>query len=508
MSNMRTRFGAVFFAAIIVASAFVGAAGTVVADGTDSTVDPHSAPGTQIEIAASDLTSDDPLAFEDNNGDVTTPDVRLNESADNPFHYTATDLEFADAGKFPHGESANFTNASEWSATGQNASKLSTTSSQTAPGVDALQVSTDGTMGSGDIAKADFGAPSETSDPLKRQMQLFLDVNSIDTGAVVQVRAVDGDGDYIYSEINTSRSSGEDLIANSSGEGYVFQRQLGELKDDGNIVTAGDGAVDNIENVTVVVLDGDADVSFSAGNFDKTSKWTLGVEKVDVDDDDALEEEAIYEVGAGEQGMISIMSRSSIGFDKGVVHGLRIDVIKDLSQDPQSIPLDDVYTEFNETDNRPGYFGTATLIVPTGYTSGYDVSWFGLGLNVTQNYLESRYLEVAYAEGVGSSTEPTEVDDSAWTDYTDSFDNQGQEVQIDSTIQPGETSYVKYRLQLQEMEFNFAKEFFATTDASTGVGPDERSGGLGSLPLVGGIITMLAGIVAAAKGYIPGVGGS
>ncbi|WP_435065955.1 hypothetical protein [Halobaculum sp. EA56] len=503
MSNRRKRFGAVFFAAILVASALIGAAGTVVADGTDSTVDPHSAPGTQIEIAASDLSWDDPLSFEDNDGDVVTPDVRLNESADNPFHYTFTDFQFADAGKFPHGESANVTNASEWTSTGN----ITVSDTTTAPGVEGVQFSTDGSRGTGDTETATFSAPSETSDPLKRQMQIAVDVSTLDTGATVQVRAVDGDGDYIYSEINTSRSSGEDLIANATGEGYVFQRQLGELKDDGNLVTAGDGALDGIETIEVVVMDGDFTGSVSAMNFDRTSKWTLGVEKVDVDDDDALEEEAIYEVGAGEQGMISIMSRSSIGFDSGVIHGLRVDVIKDLSEDPQSIPLNDVHTQFNQTDNRPGYFGTATLIVPTGYVSGYDVSWYNLGLNVTQNYLESRYLEVSYAEGVGSSTEPTEVDDSSWTDYTDSFSSQGSEVQIDSTIQPGETSYLKFRLQLQEGEFSFAKNFFSTGGA-TGKGPGDRGGGLGSLPIIGGIFTLLAGFVAYAKGMIPFVGGA
>lgn len=493
-----SRKAAILVASLLVVSSIVGIAGVALA--AMQTVQPQTS-GT-VTIAASDMQWEDPLKYENNNGEVVAHRGDVNTSKANPYTLTATNIELDDFEAFPHSSNKSAMNASRWTTSGANASKLSVSNSSTAPGIDSVNISTDGTMASGDVAKATFSDFSITTDQNKKYLIVGMDVHTLDAGTVVEVRAVDGDGDYKAAEVNSSRSSGEDLIANATAEGYIFQRQLGDM----STTTAGDGTFDGIEKVVVVVQDGDFHADVYPLNLDKMSKYQFGQQAYDGSDDDSEKDQTrtFYEFNASNPGTYSIKSRDTLGpaFDSAVIHDLEVDFV----QERRDVPLSDIEVEFNETDNRPGYHGTATIYVPVGLESAYDVSYTNLETTETQPYLESRYIEVAYAEGVGSVDTPSEdISDSEWTDITSSYTGEGTEVTIDGTVQPGQTSYVKYRLQLQEDEFKHAQDVLTGGSGGAAKGPD-RSGGLGSLPIVGGIIALVGGLVAWAKGWIPFMG--
>ncbi|MFC7028818.1 hypothetical protein ACFQH8_18135 [Halomicroarcula sp. GCM10025710] len=434
-STSRSTIGSLTLATLLICSVLVGAVGGVSAQSSEPVVNTQTH-GT-VTIDAYNV-SWDPIQYENDNGKLVEHPSHVNQSADNPYSYTVTDVELSNFGEFPRksGEENNSVSAleaSEWSTSVSDTTNTALTASdvETAPGVDAVNIATGGSMGAGDTATATFSNFSVTSDENKRYLQVAMDVNQLDSAATVDVRVVDENGDYYVAEINASRTSGEDLIASAQGEGYVFQRQLGNM----SLVANGDGTFDNIAKTEIVIAEADADVSVSALNVEKMSAWDLGTEMVDTDGDEKLEERQITEVSSA--GDISIHQLNTTGpaFDSAVIHDLSIDFVSDRDDRDSS----EIETSFNQTDNRPGYYGTATIYAPTGLPSAYELSYSGVKTTHNQSFLSDRYIEVSHAEGVGD-TNPENI--SSWTDITSSYSSEGTTVTVDDTIQPGQTNYV------------------------------------------------------------------
>lgn len=299
------------------------------------------------------------VKYESNGGEVVSAEAEVNRSMSvddigtghvNPYQFTVTDVNFTDARAFPHDKDESaIGNESAWTLIGANSSKASVASVETANNVEALELATDGSMASGDVAGAEYTNFSVTSDVDKRYLQLALDVSTLDSGAVVTVRAKDADGDYVEAEINTSETaSNEDVITNATGEGFVFQRQIGQM----TVAGSGDGTMAEIQEIEIRVNDADATIQMSALNVEKTGKWMLGEERVDTDDEDDFETNTIYEVHSG--GDISVHSLSTLGstFDNAVIHGLTIPMNfqeRDL-QDTQ-----DFSVSYSEAKSYPAY---------------------------------------------------------------------------------------------------------------------------------------------------------
>lgn len=482
--------------AIVLMSALIGAMGTATA-ATNSSDAPNPNTHGEVVIESYNVSwGTDPIQYEADDGDIVDFPGGLNESVRNPVTFTATDIEAADYGTFPRvdGESGNSVSAleaSEWSKdVSGSAGSATIASTETAPGVEAVQFSTS-SQTSGDVARFSFSNFSIKSDENKRYLQLGMDVHTLDSAADVDVRVVDANGDYKAAELNASRSSGSDLIATAQGEGYIYQHQLGKL----DLVSAGDGTFDNIQKVEIVVSDGNADISVAALNVEKMGEWKLGTERADNDSDDEFENVAIREVS--DAGSISVKSIGSMGstFDDAVLH----DVTLAFEKDRAHMNSSDIVYDFNVTNQRPGYHGVADIYLPTGLPTAYDISYQNLETSGQQTYLESRYITVEYAEGVGD-TDPANV--SSWSELTSSYSNQGANVTIDSTIQPGQNNYAHYRLQLQENEFTTAKNALESGGAVV-MGPGGAGGGLGNIPILGGLLTTLGGIWAWAKNLFP-----
>lgn len=488
LAFMTHKFKAALFAMLVLFSAVAGTAGLAVAQSSaDAPMPETSAAYTNDNY---NMSWSSPLSYENDNGETVTLDAHVNKSVDNPYSFTATDVEFDDADAFPHSKSSvSGLDASEWTTSG---AAISATDASAG----GLNVATDGSVTSGTTVTASFSNFSITSDVQKKHLAIAADVNTLDSGATVEIRVKDADGDYVAATVNASSAESENLLANQTGEGFLLQRQMGKMSVSGS----GDGTMSEAQTVEVAVIDGDADITVSMLNLDKMSKYQYGVKKVDTDDDDGLEDVTIEEVDT--PGAVSIHSLESMGsaFSKATINGLTVDIVKA----PSDLDASDVEYSFNQTNERPGYYGTATIYLPTGLPAAYDISFASAVTREQQVFLQSRYLEVSYAEGVGD-TNPKDVE--SWTDITSSYSEQDANVTIDNTIQPGQTSYVKYRLQLQQGEFNAAKSFMDSIGSGgggVGLGPSGTGGGLFTWVngIFASIIAAVGGLFARAKGMI------
>jgi len=372
--------------------------------------------------------------YEDDSGDRATLNGEINDSADNPYSFVPTDVGFSDASSFPNDKSeVSAVDASEYTKTGANSASLTVSDTETAPDVDAVRFDTDGSMTSGDVAAAEFSNFSVTSDENKRMLQLGLDVEGLESGTTVEVRVLDEDGDYKAADINSSRSSGEDFIAGSTGEGFVYQQKLGELATEGS----GDGSFNNVETVQFRVMDGDADISVMALNAEKMGKWAFGEELRDTDDDDDLESVTIEEVKS--PGTISIKSLNSMGstFESASINDLTLP----MEFSAGHLDSEDVHLETSSADGYPAFDHRVDVYYRLHLPTAYDLSYANAELTDTVEVPGSRYQTVEYEEGAGD----TDLEDVSYSsDYTSQYDSTGSSVTLDSTVQPGNELAIHY----------------------------------------------------------------
>lgn len=432
-------------------------------------------------------TSEDALRkYEDNSGDIVKMDAELNDSADNPVSFVPTDVNESDWRLFPHAKDdvSAVADEGDWSTSVSDTSNtaLTVSDSSTASGVEALNVATGGSMASGDTATATFSNFSITSDAEKRYLQLGLDVNTVDSSANVEFRAVDADGDYVAAEIEPDNSSGENFIANSTGEGFIYQRQTGKMAVQGG----GDGSLAEIQKVEIIISEGDADVDVALLNADKLSPYDLGTQKVQNDSDDALETVDVTEKKTA--GALALTGLDTLGndlTDDAIIHGLTIDVV----EEPSDQPNDNVYINVNKTDKFPGYAGTATIAVRMEAEDAYDRSIANGVLRDTQSVTSDRVISVEYAEGVPAdeAVDQDYLDNRTFSDVTSQYGSEGKEVQLDSSTSQGSSVLVKYTFKYTSDQLS------AIQMAGGGDSGGKTSSGLSSIPLVGGLIVALLG---------------
>lgn len=435
---------------------------------------------------------DSPLAYNNNNGEWTELSATVNDSADNPYSFVASDINFTDASAFPHA-SENSSLSSEYWATDVSGSAGSMTVSdvETAPGVDALSIETssqtsgDVAVASFDLTQTDIDAPI-TADEEKRYLQIVGDVNTLDSDAVVSVQAVDEDGDYYEATINASAdTASEDVIASATGEGVIYQQQLGEM----TLNQVGDGTFNNIETVKVSVSDADAAIEISALNVDKMGAWDFGDTLVDNDDDDELETEQILENKDG--GAIALSDLGTMGetFADAHIKGLTVP----FEQHARHLDSDDVSTEFTPAEQYSNYeshfMGDFRFELP----SAYDLSYSNLVLEDTVSLPGTRYVSVEYAEGTGD----TAFDDiSSLSAITGSYDSAGANVTVDDTVQPGTAMVLSY-------DYVVTADEQSALQAAGVMGPTGSSGGILDtlIGIPGVIIAAIGGVLGRIAGF-------
>lgn len=440
---MRRNSSALALVALVVLSAVVGTAGaaTIAASPGNSAVnyDAEQAPNPYIAeehvtIAEHNRSAmDSVLQYYDDNGDVQTLPASVNESIDNPVGIVPTEIDDPMFGEYPRkgaSDGASILDASEWTAE----SDMSVAEANGAPaeGVPAVRVSTNGSFTSSSTGAATYANQSITSDASKRVPTVFADVDSLEAGAHVELRFVDADGDFKAASINASEdASTASVIANATGEGYVWQERLADLATEGS----GDGSFDAIEEIAVNVTGGDADVLFTAVDAEHKSEVVLGERLEDTDDDDELETVTVRE--RHEAGALRLSGLDTLGgtFDDAALQN--VDVYG-LQYEAQYVPSEDAATNYSSADDYPGYDSILTYDFRLSVPSAIDLTHHGLSLEAEQSFLENRYNTYHYVEGAGD-TEVADID--SWTDVSDKLGEQGSTIVIDDTVQ-ADTNYV------------------------------------------------------------------
>jgi hypothetical protein len=455
---------------------------------------------TDVTVAVHDRANMSALEYENNNGEIEELPATLNDSDDvddlgtghvNPYAMTATDIEFEDAGEFPRksedDNAASALDASEWTTdTSGTAGSAAVSDVTTAPSVEAVELSTS-SQTSGDVATFTYSNFSITSDVEKRYLQMAADVDTLDSGAHVEMWAVDSDGDYVAITA-ANASANEDsatVLANGTGEGDVLQEQVGQLSVQGS----GDGTMGEITKLTVRVEDADATLQFAMLNGEKTGEYTFGEKYVDTDDEDDLETETLTEP----HGEFYINDMGSMGqaFDQATIHGLTMPVEFRLAD----LPDEDVNASYTQASSYPAFQWMFESYYRIQLPSAYDLSYANAVLEDTVSVPSGRYETVEYAEGVGD-TDFSDID--SWTSVSDQYSSEGNDVELDNTIQPGQEIAIHYQYPVTDDE-KASLEATGMVGGPMGAG----SGGPADWPVIGGVIAGLGSLWAWVTGRLP-----
>lgn len=430
------------------------------------------------------------LTYYDNDGDATALPASVNDSMENPVSYTPTHIDVDEYGAFPHGEEdVSGLNASYWTTDeAGTAGSISVDDTTVQPNVEAVQVATSG-QSSGDSATATFDNFSITSDEDKRMLIVGADVNTLDSGAHVEVRAVDEDGDYKAIEANTSADTAADATwTDSAGDSRIAQVRLGELDTEGS----GDGNFDNIEEIEVVVQDGDFDGELSILNADSMSQYDFGDQRVDTDDDGEMDDTETLREPEGE---VSVTGLDTLGsaFDSATIHGVTYEATFEAAH----LDADDAAANFTSAEDYQSYDRLGDTYYRLTLEDTYDLSYANAELKDEVSLPETRYRTVEYAEGTGD-TDMENVSD--WTETTDSYDEKGKSVTLDSTIQPGQDIVFHSNALYTDAEMDAIFSDGEGEEAESGGGGGMFGGGGGGI--LDAIISPIGGAISAVLAFL------
>lgn len=394
------------------------------------------------------------LQYEGDNGTVQDIDAHVNGTESGAkISYRADQIEADALGQFPRVSEEDGNNSVTWLKTGNwstTASTLSVTDSDdaTAEGVPSIQIGTDGSYGASSSESASYSVDI-SDDVEKRYLQLVMNVDDLEANAELAVQIRDGNGDYVAAVVNSSRdATATDVIANQTASGVVYQEQLGKL----SVAGSGDGSLDAIEEVRVVVSDGDANATITGLNVQKKSRWDFGEDRVadsTTDADDDYTGETVYSRAEG--GRINAADFMTLGstFDDATFHKLQYTNVEYRMQDKPSAAS----VEFPEAKNYPSYPYLLDVSYRRTIETGYDISHGNIELRTNQSFLSERYTQLRYAEGVGD-TETSNISESDWIDLSGSLGEQGKLITADSTVQSDTTYVIEFESKLQQGQYD------------------------------------------------------
>ena len=407
----------------------------------------------ELTIVEHDRSSMSWLQVEDDNGKIQTIDAHVNGSASGAkVAYRADKIDAEALDKFPivsdeENNSVTWLNAGNWS-TSSSAISATDADGTTGDGVQAVQITTDGSLTSGASENAGYSESDVTSDAEKRYLQLVLNVENLAGDLEVQVH--DGNGDYVAAYANsTANASDAHVIANQTASGVIYQEQLGNLQVQGS----GNGDLDGVQEVRFVVSDADVTATVTGLNAEKKSQWDFGTERVpdeSTDDTDDYTDETVTERPHG--GEIEAADLSGLGsaFSDATLYDLTYMGVEYRMQDKPSA----VSVEFRDAgDTYPSFDSVLDVSYRRTLPAYYDIEHGNLTLETNQTFLSERYVTIRYAEGVGD-TETSEIADSEWIDISGSLGDKGTWITADDTVSSDTTYVIQLEPKLTESQNN------------------------------------------------------
>ncbi|WP_459808553.1 hypothetical protein [Halopiger thermotolerans] len=423
---------------------------------------------------------DSPLMFENDNGEDVELPAEINdrhpdnadETTQNLFGFRADkvstgaynawprDTKYDESGDGDAETAVTAVDATHWSTDTSNTSG-SLTVENGGDEVDSVRIAAS-SIASGENATATFDLTAHnaeiTSDEEKRYLQLCLNVDALTSGAVVEIRAVDEDGDYKAGVIDPSAdSSSTNVIATATGAGIVFQKQLADLTVQGS----GDGAINNIQALEVDVAEADATVELFGIDLERKSKWEFGrhVKNENTDDEETV---TVYEPGPGVETYTSLDGEI---LSNATIHDLEVPVkYTAAASDAGS-------ASSTSADNYPQFDHRLEQVERLETETAIDLSHSNLKLELEQTLPTDRYHTLELATGTSSKDDP---EDMSFSDVSGSLSGVGSTVVLEDLVESGKEYTVRIREILTSDEYDTA-----TSVGTMGGGGGARSTGGG-----------------------------
>ncbi|MFD1601030.1 hypothetical protein [Halobellus rarus] len=438
-------------------------------------------------------------SFTDEFGAVLAPDPDDEDEPHNPVGFHPSRIQSSEYTAFPRGETydedgdgeantdVRAVDATHW--TTDESGSAGTITVEDADD-DALSISTSGQT-SGDVATATFSDFTIDSGEARKTIQLVLDVDTLESGAVVDVEVVDAGGASVVASIDPSADATADgTIATEQGTGIVYQVEIGELPDGTTL--------DTLEELVVSVSEANAGVTFHGINLELDSEWTFGTREVYDSEEEKVLEETLVEPA----GMTWITSLSSLTeqFGSATIVDLEYEIEVRASEGPIS-NWDVEVTDAERSESAKNYHLVGGLEIPGGL---YEVDVVSAGTLVDEvRHPDDVYQGVEYAHDLSELPTLEDVDDVEWTDATTVFtsNDMDTEVEVSTTVTAGDTIGLNYDLQENNDIVN------AMVGSAGGGGVAPASGG-GFMSSIWGWVTAGVTGIAAALGIASWVSSS
>lgn len=442
-----------------------------------------------VTIAEHDrIEMDGALAYYDDAGEVATLPADINASEDAPVQVHLAKINESQYREFPRqsgedGNNVTWTNDGNWTASSSASGDM--TVSATTPAGDVQAVTFDITAASAEHGEANYTDVDITSDATKRVPLVGVNVDTLDTDAVVDIRFVDADDDYVAFEINESHANATNdsaVIANATGEAYVTQERLSELDVEGS----GDGSLDEIQKIWVRGDGANAKIELFALDAESKSATDLARAYHDHDDDGNLEWETIQDKEY--PGVVNMSSVDDLGsmYDTAVVFDKQV---RNVFYPVSYLTGDDTDVTASEATDYPNFDQLLNASYRLEVPAPIDVSHGTLTLEAEQSLVGDRYVVAEYATDVGD----TDFTNISYTDATDSFSKKGDVVVLANNVNAGEEHAIHFEILYTESEFD------ALTSGAMAGGPVGSGGGL-----FGGFFNSLFGQVVGVLGTVAG----
>lgn len=441
----------------------------------------------------------DLLAYaDDQDNTVQLPGVVDDSATANVVTLSPDKMQGSDQTNFPRGEKydkdgdgekeedLNAIDATHWATYG--ASSLTGVSATVEAGnttVDSVRVSSSG-LGADQEVGAEFVDVLVDQDVEKRYLQLVVNVDSLASGAIVEIQPIAQDTDYKAAVIDAAAdSTATSTIATATGTGIVFQERLADLAT--TTGASGDGAFEDIDKVRVAIKDADADVTLTALNAERTSRWEYGTQIINEDTDDE-DTQTLY----NPSGSFSVRDLDGlVGFDDAEIYDMEIPVHITIGKAGSDL---DFHYEFNDAPDFPSFEHELLIQSKIELPSAYDLTHQTPSLTEHINAPADRYQQVQSASGV-TDTDFEDITDSQWSDHTASYDSTDKDVSLRSTIDEGTVYAYEARILLTTEERRAAK-----VDQSGGGGA--FFGGGGGSGFFGNATAWIASIIGVVGGYL------
>lgn len=481
--------------------------------GSDFTPAPWIRATTTVAEHTPELLNDDgegELMFDDNNGepsDLTESGVVIadrddEDSPHNPVSFVATDIISDELQDFPRGvtydsdgdgeddSDVRAVDATHWSVDEANTAGTMTVEDASDGG---LHVTTS-SQGSGDVAVATFNDFTIDSNEAKKFLQLFEDIDVLESGVVVTFRLTDSAGTTVTATIDPSadESTGS-VIANQTATGDVYQRQLGEFTNGTDL--------DTIESLEIEVAEANADLTIMGLNLEREGAYEIGRQEF-INSDDELDAETITEPRA-RTSYISLTGESDPDSETALLTTLPDARVYNVEYDTEirtaELPSDAIDAEvvvpdrsdYDKEFHLVGGFDLGSL------TENYDVSISPVGLYGKVRHPSSRYLTAQFAKGLSEIPTLDDTEDISWTDSTNTFENGdhrdgGDEVEMSASISG--SAITGFWMEIQEDD-SIIREM--VKPAGGGGAPPQPEGGGFLSTIIGKVTAVGTGTVGA-----------